>query len=197
MVVGVDLFFLFVWDGMGWDGVGRSSASAVCYLAYLPRGGPYADEIVGASIQQSKKLNETADDTYDTVAMPPEEEASVQFLEPIGGTLRMVRTGAHAAGGPPRVAGVLVVGTDLPCQYWLSILPLARDPAMCHFVREQDLRAVADRLFVRPPALPAFYVAVNGYFVDAFPAPVPTPEHPVDPHTLLRAVREHLDRYAP
>ncbi len=123
----------------------------------------------------------------------------VRFLEPVGRTLRLAPTDDRGGGeDAPRVVGVLVVGVGLPCHYWLSILPLARDPALCYFIRERDLRTVADRLHLRRPAAsPAFLVAVDGYFVDAFPAPVPPAEHPVEPTVLLGMVRERLAAYAP
>lgn len=91
---------------------------------------------------------------------------------------------------------MLVVGPCFPSHYWLSILPLARDPALSYFIRQSDVRQVADHLYVRPDVVPAFMVAVNGYFVDAFPAPLPSTEQPVDPRALIRMVRERLDRYA-
>lgn len=118
---------------------------------------------------------------------------AVQFLEPVGGTVRIA---AVATTRMPRVIGVLVVEPGLPCNYWLSILPLAQDPALGYFIRTTDLQVITDHLYVRPTEVPAFMVAVNGYFVDVFPAPLPPSDHPVDPLTLIQLVRERLDRYA-
>ncbi len=115
---------------------------------------------------------------------PPSAPAGAAALSP------------HSPEPPlPRVLAALVVGSSLSCHFWLSILPLARDGALRCFIREADLAVLGDRLHVRPAALPAFLVFVDGFAVDAFPAPLPAGEPTADPLSLIAQVQERLRRY--
>jgi hypothetical protein len=140
----------------------------------------------------------------DVVGQPP-RRPRVRLLHPVGGTVRLLlrEPGAGSPRGAepallPRVLGALVVGSSLSCHFWLSILPLARGDggALRCYIREADLAVLGDRLHVpRPAALPAFLVFVDGFAVDAFPAPLPAGEPTADPLSLIAQVRERLRRY--
>lgn len=105
--------------------------------------------------------------------------------------------GSGAAGDQPSLAAVLVAGRDPASQLWLNLLWLSDDAALRYFLTESDAAAIAERLPVCPAAAPAFLVACGGFFVDAFPAPLPVAGDPSssDPTALLARVRALLSRY--
>lgn len=111
-----------------------------------------------------------------------------QLLQPVGNTLREQ---AHQRG----VHAVLVVGNSLTCHFWLNLLPLVRSARVQHFVTQDDLACVADRLHVRPTVVPSFLVVSEGFIVDWFPAPLPAAGEAAEPKALLSAVHERLQRY--
>lgn len=121
--------------------------------------------------------------------MAPVEDTP-RALVPVGNTVRM-----GGAAAPPDVALVLVVGATLTSHFWLNILPLATEPRMRYYVTEGDLRAVVDRLHVRPTCVPAFLVLRDGYPVDWMPAPLPPPGQVADPAELVARVRDRIAHY--
>lgn len=116
------------------------------------------------------------------------QKPSEQFLEPVGNTVREQkhRRGVHA---------VLVIGQSLTSHFWLNILPVACNPRIQHFVTQSDLEQIADRLHVRPTVVPSFLVMSDGFVVDWFPAPLPTPGHAANPQVLVDSVNERLRAY--
>lgn len=121
----------------------------------------------------------------------------IRLLHAVGGTVRLDEGRSDSGELPlPRVLGVLVVGPCPLSHFWLSILPLATDASMRCFIRAADVAAISEYLYVQPGTTPAFMVMVDGYFVDSFPAPLPSEERAADPMALVREVRERLRTYA-
>lgn len=116
---------------------------------------------------------------------------------PTGGGEPLGAAVVAAAAAEPTLAAVLVAGRDPASQLWLNLLWLSDDAALRYFLTESDAAAIADRLPVCPAAAPAFLVACGGFFVDAFPAPLPVAGDPSssDPTALLARVRAILSRY--
>jgi hypothetical protein len=113
-------------------------------------------------------------------------------LQPVGNTVRI--PGAAACGGP---TAVLVVDGSAASRAWLSLAANARPAAVRHFLTTTDLVELAEagQVPVVPNVVPSFLVAVAGFFVDAFPAPLPPPGEAPDPAKLLRVVEAHLAPY--
>ena len=127
--------------------------------------------------------------------MPPSHRAiERRALRPVGNTVRL------PAAGPAAVA-VLVVDGRPASRAWLRLLARAPPAWLRHFITAQDLEElrVDGRLHVVPRALPAFLVAVDGFFVDAFPAPAPPAAGAATDAAAaacLDAVDERLRHYA-
>lgn len=89
-------------------------------------------------------------------------------------------------------------GRDAASQLWFNLLWLSDNAALRHFITESDAAVIAECLPVCPTAAPAFLVSYGGFFVDAFPAPLPIVGYPSSsiPAALLARLRALLTRYA-
>ena len=91
---------------------------------------------------------------------------------------------------------VLIVGDDRASRWWFHAVRRHPLPHLCHFLVDQDFVFLAPYVRLPPLRLPMILVTVQGWCVDAVPAPnPPTADPPASAAVLEGLLQPHVAPY--